>query len=230
MTPETEINLPPDEFSLRMQQLVAEAEKSVETEDVVGTRSGLTAIDDRLAGLEHALAEGFAKMAGALPVSDGISAWQVERIDENLRALRNTESVNQRLFNTLHEELKGYRDNFLRESLQKPFIRDLIGLLDDLSSLSAQMQASVKGRQGKVSQWSANLENTVHSALEILHRLEVTEIEEKETVDRAFHKVVKFEPAATAEEHGRIVSRLKRGFVWHGQVLRPEEVVALRFG
>ena len=55
-------------------------------------------------------------------------------------ALRKTESVNQRLFNSLHQELISYRDNFLRESLQKPFIRDLVVLFDDLNSLAAQLE------------------------------------------------------------------------------------------
>jgi molecular chaperone GrpE (heat shock protein) len=65
--------------------------------------------------------------------------------------------------------------------------------------------------------------------MEIMHRMEVTEIEPKEFVDRAFHRVVTYEPADFAEDDGRIVMRVKRGFVWRDQVLRPEEVVAKRF-
>ena len=48
-------------------------------------------------------------------------------------------------------------------------------------------------------------------------------------VDRIFHRVVSYEPADFAEEDGRIVMRIKRGFLWRDQVLRPEEVVAKRF-
>ena len=33
-----------------------------------------------------------------------------------------------------------------------------------------------------------------------------------------------------AEDIGRIVRRVKYGFKWHGQLLRPEEVIAQRFG
>ena len=55
------------------------------------------------------------------------------------------------------------------------------------------------------------------------------EVESKEKVDRAIHRVVSFEPAEFAEDDGRIVMRLKRGFRWRDQVLRPEEVVAKRF-
>lgn len=229
---DTEIILP-DEFASTMQQLVAEAEKTIEPhheEDMVELGDDLVSTRDRLSRLEETIAAGFAKLEAALPANSGAPAWQLERIDENLRGLRNTESVNQRLFNSLHEELKGYRDSFLRDSLQKPFIRDLIVLFDDLSGLAGQMQAAVKGRPGKVTQWTANLENAIHSVREILHRLEVNEIEAKERVEIAWHRVVRFEPAETAEDDGRIVKRLKRGFVWRDQILRPEEVVALRFG
>ena len=59
--------------------------------------------------------------------------------------------------------------------------------------------------------------------------MEVSEIEPKETVDRAIHRVISFEPADFAEEDGRIIMRVKRGFLWRDQVLRPEEVVAKRF-
>ncbi len=58
----------------------------------------------------------------------------------------------------------------------------------------------------------------------------VSEIEPREMVDRALHRVVSFEPAEFAEDEGRIVLRVKRGFLWRDQVLRPEEVVAKRFG
>jgi molecular chaperone GrpE (heat shock protein) len=231
----TEITLP-DDFASTMQQLVAEAKKTVtpsdfsaesedrpaQSEDV---RKEFAAMNERIAGLERVIASGFEKLASEAPKSD--VSEQLQRLDEQIVALRNTETVNQRLFNSLHQELKSYRDNFLRESLQKPFLRDLVMLFDDLSSLSTQMSSS--GGKGAVDQWSANLENAIHSLVEILHRMEVNEIEPKERVDRNFHRVVSYEPADFAEDDGLIVMRLKRGFIWREQVLRPEEVVAKRF-
>jgi molecular chaperone GrpE (heat shock protein) len=158
---------------------------------------------------------------------------QFRRMDEHMAALRNTETVNQRLFDSLHEELIKYRDNFLHESLQKPFIRDLLILFDDLSGLLAQVETAMEGgdkKRGMLGQWRENLENAIHSLTEILHRMEVSEIEAKEMVDRALHRVVSYEPADYAEDEGRIVMRVKRGFMWRDKVLRPEEVVAKRFG
>jgi molecular chaperone GrpE (heat shock protein) len=106
-------------------------------------------------------------------------------------------------------------------------------LFDDLSSLASQMQSaggSGDAKLAKLGQWCDNLDNALHSLLEIMHRLEVREIEPADMVDRTLHRVVSYEPADFAEDDGRIMMRLRRGFLWRDQVLRPEEVVAKRFG
>jgi molecular chaperone GrpE (heat shock protein) len=238
--PNSEITLT-DEFASTMQQLVAEAEKVIppqngsrETGDgdpANDVREELATLNERTALIAKAMTAGFERLAAAMPPKNDALAAQLERMDEHMVAMRNTDSVNQRLFNSLHQELKEYRDNFLRDSLQKPFIRDLVVLFDDLSTLAAQMQSASASaeRHGSVAQWCDNLQNAIHSLMEIMHRMEVTEIEPKEFVDRAFHKVVTYEPSDFAEDDGRIVMRVKRGFVWRDQVLRPEEVVARRF-
>lgn len=226
-----------DEFTSTMQQLVAEAEKTIgpagsnaeddQSAQTEALRNEVATTNERIAELERVIESGFDKLTAGDQSSD--MRERLQRLDDHVVALRNTETVNQRLFNSLHQELKNYRDNFLRESLQKPFIRDLVMLFDDLSSLAAQIQSSVTA-DGPIGQWSANLENALHAVIEILHRMEVSEIETKERVDRNFHRVLSYEPADFAEDDGLIVMRVKRGFIWHGQVLRPEEVVAKRFG
>jgi molecular chaperone GrpE (heat shock protein) len=222
-----------DEFASAMQQLSAEAEKTLpengweegnSSEQFAQILREFSALNGRLQSLEETVAGG----AEQTDLAD-----QIRKMDEHMIALRNTESVNQRLFDSLHQELIKYRDNFLHESLQKPFIRDLLILFDDLSGLSSQLQSALEGsetKRGKVGQWHDNLENAIHSLTEILHRMEVSEIEPKEMVDRAYHRVVSYEPSDFAEDEGRIVMRVKRGFLWRDQVLRPEEVVAKRFG
>lgn len=229
-----------DEFASAMQQLSAEAEKtlpensrgqdSASAQQFAQILEQFRKLNGRIQDLEDTVHCQLGKLA-----SEGANglAEQFRKVDEHMVALRSTETVNQRLFDTLHEELIKYRDNFLHESLQKPFIRDLLMLFDDLSSLSAQLQATIEGsesRRGKPAQWRDNLENAIHALTEILHRMEVSEIEPREMVDRAYHRVVSNEPADYAEDHGRIVMRVKRGFLWRDQVLRPEEVVAKRFG
>ena len=228
-----------DEFASAMQQLSAEAEKTLpenswedsnaSAEQHAQLLEEFRSLNGRMQNLEDTVADGLKKLPTAEP-SDLDARFR--KMDEHMAALRTTESVNQRLFDSLHEELIKYRDNFLHESLQKPFIRDLVILFDDLSALSSQLQTAMENseaKRGTLGQWRDNLENAIHSLTEILHRMEVSEIEAKETVDRAFHRVVSYEPADYAEEDGRIVMRVKRGFLWRDQVLRPEEVVAKRF-
>jgi molecular chaperone GrpE (heat shock protein) len=226
-----------DEFASAMQQLSAEAEKTLpenswedgnmNAEQHAQILEEFRRLNGRLQNLEETVTS--RKSSSTEPTD---LAAQFRKMDEHMAALRNTESVNQRLFDSLHEELIKYRDNFLHESLQKPFIRDLLILFDDLSALSSQLQAADEGnetKRRKQRQWRDNLENAIHSLTEILHRMEVSEIEPREMVDRAFHRVVTYEPADYAEDDGRIVMRVKRGFLWRDQVLRPEEVVAKRF-
>lgn len=228
-----------DEFASTMQQLSAEAEKALpedggeeghKDEQFAQILRHFGVLNGRMLCLEERVAKRLEK--GAEPAQSDL-AEQFRKMDEHMVALRNTESVNQRLFDSLHQELIKYRDNFLHESLQKPFIRDLLILFDDLTALSSQLQTALEGgegKRGKLVQWRDNLENAIHSLTEILHRMEVSEIEPKEMVDRAFHRVVSYEPSDFAEDEGRIVMRVKRGFLWRDQVLRPEEVVAKRFG
>jgi molecular chaperone GrpE (heat shock protein) len=157
---------------------------------------------------------------------------QFHKIEEQLAAIRSTESVHQRLFDSLHDELLKYRDNFVHESLQKPFIHDLVHLFDDLTSLVSQLGPTSTENKKIVhlNQWRDNLENAIHALVEILHRFDVAEIEQREKVDRTLHKVVSYEPADYAEDDGRIVMRVKRGFVWRDKLIRPEEVIAKRYG
>jgi len=227
-----------DEFASAMQQLSAEAEKTLPENPWDAEDNGaqfaqildeFRALNGRMTSFEQTVLGRLEKLE---KTEQSDFAEQFRKMDENMAALRNTETVNQRLFDSLHNEMIKYRDNFLHESLQKPFIRDLVILFDDLSGLLSQFQTAIEansGKRGPLGQWRDNLENAIHSLTEILHRMEVSEIEAKETVDRALHKVISFEPADFAEEDGQIVMRVKRGFLWRDQVLRPEEVVAKRF-
>jgi molecular chaperone GrpE (heat shock protein) len=235
-----------DEFAAAMQQLSAEAETVLPTlrqSDSIGSigvketadiRKQFESLEDRVQGLETALSERLDKLASAISAANAVNlAPQCQKIDEQLSAIRSTESINQQLFDSLHAELLKYRDNFLHESLQKPFIHDLVNLYDDLTALSQQLRNASDergGKRGHIAQWRDNLENAIHSLVEILHRFEVNEIEVKERVDRSYHKILSYEPADFPEEDGCIVMRVKRGFVWRGKLLRPEEVIAKRFG
>jgi molecular chaperone GrpE (heat shock protein) len=230
-----------DEFATAMQQLSAEAEKTlpvgqgflVSEGGAAGNHAPTRELGARLQELERALADRLDKLASDIATKPSEFAQRFQKIDQQLEAIRSTESVNKQLFDSLHAELLKYRDNFLHESLQKPFIHDLVLLYDDLNGLSEQLRTAPEGRgskRGRVAQWRDNLENAIQSLLEILHRFDVMEIEPRERLDRSYHKVISYEPAEIPEEDGRIVMRVKRGFLWRGRLVRPEEVIAKRFG
>jgi len=234
-----------DEFATAMQQLSAEAEKTLPAEEsqlhefsiaegkLEQVLQELSELNSRVQNVESALTKRTDQLMSALSPDKQLEMMlaRFEKIDNQLASIRKTESVNQKLFDSLHAELLKYRDNFLHESLQKPFIHDLVLLFDHLNSLSEQLSSAAqeKSKRGHLVQWRDNLENAIHSLVEILHRLEVKEIEPKERVDRAVHRVVNYEPADYPEEDGRIVMRVRRGFLWRGKLIRPEEVIAKRF-
>lgn len=212
------------DFAAMMQELSARAANEDSRRDAqlsAGMASMISAIHSlgqRVESLEESIVRKF-------------EAMQFERLEQQIAALRESETVNQKLFDSLHHELISYRDNFVRDALQKPVVRDLIVLFDDVSGIAAQMEkaSAADGADPTVAQLRDNIANMLHFLIEILHRLEVVEIEEKEKVDRQLHRVISVEAAPTPEDDGRIVRRLKRGFIWHDKVLRAEEVVMLRF-
>jgi len=231
------------DFTVAMQQLSAEAEKirpampivtdnsSSKSPDQTESASPPKILAEQLQTLENKLLGRIEKLSADMDATRRAAfAQHFKKIDEQLALIRNTESVNQQLFDALHAELLKYRDNFLHESLQRPFIHDLVYLYDHLNGLCEQLSSAAqqKGKGSRVSQWRDNLENAIHSLVEILHRFDVKEIEPRERVDRACHRVISYEPADFPEEDGAIVMRVKRGFVWRGKLIRPEEVIAKR--
>lgn len=230
------------DFKVAMQQLSAEAEKvlpmgaeqSLAPLPQAGDAAAQSSVlSEHLQALENSLLSRIESLATEVETSRKAALDDhFKRIDEQLASIRGSENVNQKLFDSLHSELLKYRDNFLHESLQKPFIHDLVYLYDHLIGLCDQLSSAAeeKGSRTSVSQWRDNLENAIHSLVEILHRFDVKEIEPRERVDRAYHRVLNFEPADFPEEDGAIVMRVKHGFIWRGKLIRPEEVIAKRFG
>src|SRR5437588_4234546 len=169
-----------------MQQVSAQAEKelpskAVKQSDFFASHEESTEQPKEFRqDFENVVLKRLEQLAEAMTQSKATDlAQRFQKIDEQLAAIRSSESVHQKLFDSLHAELLKYRDNFLHESLQKPFIHDLVYLYDHLNSLCEQLRSAAqeKGKRGYVAQWRDNLENAIHSLVEILHRFEVVEIE-----------------------------------------------------
>lgn len=143
-------------------------------------------------------------------------------------------AINQQLFDALHSELKDYKDGFLLEALQKPIIRDLIELHDDLSEIHRQLSEhveSAKEAEGetesvqKLSTIRINFQHTQEGLVEILERMEVVKLDPSAgKLDKHTQRAVSLSPAENSCEDLEIVASLKPGFQWKNRLFRPEEV------
>ncbi len=209
------------EFAAVMQDLSAQAsprENGASQADLANgisaSLSALHALGQRIEALEETMIRKFEPL-------------NLAKIEKDVTAIRESESVTQRLFDSLHGELASYRDNLIRESLQKPFIRDLLVLFDDLSSIASEAEETARNPDARPQETRLrdNLDNLLHFLMAILQRLDVCEMEPQTEADRSRQRVVDVEPTQNPSEDGTIVRQVKRGFTWHGQVLRPAGVV-----
>ena len=147
--------------------------------------------------------------------------------------------LNQKLFDSLYEELRGYKDGFILEVLHKPMVRDLITLFDDLSSLHTQIMDffEAQGSQPELTErehvtleqirtHGRNLDHIIHSVMEVMERVEVTRMDPTVgKLNKVTQRAVAIETAEIEEEDGFFSSSVKPGFLWRERVIRPELVV-----
>ena len=165
----------------------------------------------------------------------------IEGIALQIGRLGSVETANSKLFDALHSELKGYKDNFLFDALQKPFIRDLVSLFDDFSAVHEQLENRLRTLRAAHPDGSeeitfldaqvGNMENQIHHMIEVFLRMEVelSKTAVGAPVDKRTHRIVAFEPAASEAEDGQVARSTKPGFSWRERIIRPEEIVARRW-
>ena len=166
------------------------------------------------------------------------AAATLETISQQMQRLNSVESANSKLFDALHAELKGYKDNFLFDALQKPFIRDLVSLFDDLSAMHDQIVKRLAADDGPAGEdkvflqtLAGNAENQVHHMIEVFLRMDVTLYRSAPgaPVDKKTHRIMSFEPAAAKDDDGVVARSVRPGFFWRERPIRPEEIVARRW-
>jgi hypothetical protein len=156
--------------------------------------------------------------------------------------LENRNGVNQKLFDALHDELRGYKDGFLLEILHRPLIRDLIILYDDLSELHRRTAASLDGSKAgsdspelaacrqQLQLLATNLDHIVDSLLEVLARMDVKRLEPGTgKLDKVNQRVLNVIPALSASEDLMVASSVKPGFLWRERTVRAEEVIVKKW-
>jgi molecular chaperone GrpE (heat shock protein) len=222
------------DFASEMEALAAEAEQfePVKGSPTVGFLQMLRPLVLGIEALSRATAENTHKIE-QLQETLGAQAPLPALITGIQGQLEQKGVVNQKLFDALHEELRGYKDNFLLDILQKPIIRDLITLYDDFFEMHRRLD--LYSKQNNQPNSPANeflrhlgmsLDNAVSSVIEILARLDVARMDASiGKLDKQKHRAVAVVEAATAEESGDIIQSLKPCFVWRDRIFRPEEVI-----
>lgn len=222
------------EFESEMQALAAAAE-----DQLSGPRKAhptlLQMLRPLVIGIE-ALSRATAEQTAALNKLEELAAKQssfpelMERFQESHGQTR---AVNQQLFDALHNEMCGYKDEFLLDVLHKPVIRDLITLYDDVSAIAQQLKAFLKVsivESGQpldfIRQLSVSIVHTVDSIVEILARMDVSLVDQQGgKLDKLRHRVVAMEMTEMPSEDGDILRSVRPGFLWRERLIRPEEVV-----
>lgn len=157
-----------------------------------------------------------------------------------MQRMGKVESANQKMFDTLHGELKSYKDNFLFDALQKPFIRDLVSLFDDFTAvhlqtgerLNAVREAQPAGDELPfLERIYGNLENNLHHILEVFLRMDVTIVitPAGAPVDKKTHRAVSVAPATSPADDSLVERSVRPGFFWHERTVRPEDVIVRRW-
>ena len=140
-------------------------------------------------------------------------------------AERDAESdTQQRAFDTLYEELKQYKEDFIFQN-EKSLLLDLLLFYDSLN----WFQASLIKKEMSPEVIADSFQYLIDEMLELLYRRDVLPMEATEAFDRKSQKVIKTVETESQEEDYSIHNVLKRGFTRGGRVLRAEEVVVRRF-
>jgi len=127
-------------------------------------------------------------------------------------------------FDQLYEELRQYKEDFLFQS-EKPLLLDLLLFYDSLN----WFQESLIKQEMSPDVIADSFQYLIDEFLEVLYRRDVVPMDQSETFDRKNHKAVKAIDTDDESEHARITQTLKRGFLRADKILRPEEVVIMRY-
>lgn len=238
----SKLTIQPSEFADQMKALADEAERQVEDPNPkkaapIGFLQMLRPLVLGLEALSRATVEN-TMVLSRLEAASSNHAVLPKVVSEIQEKFENKNEINQQLFDALHQELKGYKDGFILEVIQKPLVRDLITLYDDLAEINRQMEAfvaSVKddAKAGPAAPFVAhakntrtNLDHVMQFLVEIMARMEVNLMEPSPgKLNKTTQRAVSVELADNESEDGDIARSLKPGFMWRERIVRAEEVV-----
>lgn len=143
---------------------------------------------------------------------------------ERIRAAMEQQNETQRRsFDSLYEELKQYKDDFIFQA-EKPLLLDLLLFYD---SLNWFQQSIIKGEMS-TEVVADSFQYLIDEFLELMYRRDVLPMESSERFDRETQKAIQVVPTDDPDLDYTVQRVLKRGFVRAGKKLRAEEVIIQR--
>ncbi|MEK9148792.1 MAG: nucleotide exchange factor GrpE [Candidatus Desantisbacteria bacterium] len=134
------------------------------------------------------------------------------------------DETKEKMFNTLYEQLKGYQGEFL-DAFKKPIIKSLVTLYDDTIKVEKVINEESCGEKVKSGINALKVE-----LLEILENMEVMPFcEHPDVLNYKLQKTIKTVETIDPAEDKRVVEVLREGFLWKGNILRPEDVVIKKY-
>jgi molecular chaperone GrpE (heat shock protein) len=150
---------------------------------------------------------------------------RVEQLTELFRERIQNDTVQQKAFDQLYEELRQYKEDFLFQT-EKPFLLDLLLFYDSLN----WFQQSLQRQEMSPDVVADSFQYLLDEFLELLYRRDVVPCESAPRFDRRLHKAVRVIPSSNPVEDWKVQAILKRGFVRGERLLRAEEVAVYRTG
>lgn len=155
----------------------------------------------------------------------------MQRMYRLVEEVSERESAQEKIFNTLHAELRDYKNDFIYEHL-KPVVRPLLFLYDSLEQFDAEIALYERPNTGERRQVGLspslvreNISFFRDQLIEALRICEVTQMESpKGTFNARLHKVIDVVPV-DANQDGLIQRVVRGGWYLNGQLLRSAEVI-----
>ena len=164
--------------------------------------------------------------SGTTPTSDRLDAVvkEVAEMKQNIAARNDSDTVQQKAFDQLYEELRQYKEDFIYQN-EKALLLDLLLFYDSMN----WFQTNLIKKEMSPEVVADSFQYLIDELLETLYRRDVLPMDASATFDRKTQKVIKTVPAQSEADDYQVHDVLKRGFTRGARVLRAEEVVVKRF-
>lgn len=156
---------------------------------------------------------------------------EMQLLSELVEEVNRRESAQEKVFNTLHAELRDYKNDFIYERL-KPIVRPLLFLYDSLEQFDSEIDLYEEpvnaGQPGATLTADLVRENITYFRDQLVEALRICEVTPMDMPKGEFnpriHKAIDVVPVDAAQD-GQIQRVVRSGWYLNGQLLRSAEVI-----